>query len=260
MIRIGTSGFSYDDWKGPFYPETLRPEAFLAFYARHFGVVELNFTYYKLPSADGLKTMADRSQGRVIFCLKAHASMTHERNASAEDYASFTKAVAPLSERHLLGALLLQFPQSFHRTVENRKYLAEALSRLEPFPRVVEFRNAEWANPETLSGLEERKVGFCCVDEPDLQELLPRLHEVTGTVGYVRFHGRNAAQWHKHDKAFERYDYRYSEAELREWAPRLRDMASKARDVFVFFNNHYKGKAVDSAKLLETILAGYGAV
>jgi len=254
LIRVGTSGFSYRDWKDVFYPRSLSQGELLEYYADHFGTVELNFSYYLMPSADGLEKMIKKTSGGIIFCLKAHRSITHDRDAGRGDFDRFRDACAPVNEAGLLGAVLLQFPYSFHRNSANRKYLDETTKRMEQLPMVVEFRNSGWLNPETFEGLRNRDIGFCCVDEPRLRGLLPAVKEVTGPVAYVRFHGRNSEKWYNHEHSWERYNYVYDSDEIREWVPEIIKMDKKAKEVFVFFNNHYKAKAVDSAKLLKKLL------
>jgi uncharacterized protein YecE (DUF72 family) len=254
VILIGTSGFDYDDWRGPFYPRDLPKQQFLGFYARRFRALELNFSYYRMPAARQLATMVERTQGAVTFSIKAHRSMTHERTATDADVAAFREALAPLRESGTLGAVLLQFPQSFHQREENRVYLARLAESVGP-PLAVELRRAEWAQPMVIDWLARLRMGYCCVDEPDLPNLMPRAAAIAGGPGYVRFHGRNAAKWHAHDRPEERYDYRYSSAELEEWVPKVKRIEAAAGKVLVFFNNHPQAQAVDAARAFEGMVA-----
>jgi len=253
VIAIGTSGFDYDDWRGAFYPAELPKTGFLEFYAEHFQALELNFSYYRMPTARQLDSMLRRTAGRVTFAVKAHRSMTHERTAGDADLGAFEQALAPLRGAGVLGAVLAQFPQSFHQTEENRGYLKRLVDRIGP-PFVAELRRADWATPPLLDWLGRIGAGFCCVDEPELEGLMPPLAAATAKPGYVRFHGRNAAKWYVHDRAEERYDYRYEDRELAAWVPKILELERKAGDVLVFFNNHFQGKAVDAAKGLERLL------
>lgn len=109
-------------------------------------------------------------------------------------------------------------------------------------------------NQGTLDLLRSLGLGFCCVDEPRLRGLLPPLAVATGPVAYVRFHGRNAAKWYNHAQAWERYDYTYSAAKLREWTPKLRQLDAAAAHTLVYFNNHYVGQAVRGARDLRQLL------
>jgi len=254
MIYIGTSGFSYKDWVGPFYPPGLPSSEWLRFYAREFHTCELNFTYYRLPDARTLERLIDKTPSGFLFTLKAHQSMTHEREDNADAFAQFVAALQPLIEAERLGCVLLQFPYSFHANAQNREYLRRCREWLGDLPAVVEFRNVRWLSPQTFALLREERLGFCCVDQPRLKGLLPPIAEVTGPVGYVRFHGRNAAKWWQHEHAWERYDYTYSREELLEWVPKIKKMAQEARVVFAFANNHWQGQAVDTARQLRLLL------
>lgn len=255
MITVGTSGFDYEDWRGAFYPERLPRKEFLAYYATHFRALELNFSYYRMPDERQLASMVTRTEGQVEFAIKAHRSMTHERVATRAEIDAFKQALAPLREADRLGAVLAQFPYSFRQIQENREYLKRLAEELGP-PLVVELRQAEWATDPILDWLKRIGVGYCCVDEPRLEGLMPPTAAATAAPGYVRFHGRNASKWFEHDRPEERYDYRYRAAELAEWVPRIRNLDEQLDKVLVFFNNHFQGKAVDAAKLLEKLLLG----
>lgn len=255
MIHVGTSGFSYSDWKGRFYPPGLPSRDNLRFYAGHFTALEVNFTYYRLPAAGQLRSLAARSGDRLILTVKANRDMTHTGRATEGDYAAFRAALEPLAESGLLGTVLAQFPWSFRAGAESRGALASVAERLRPFPVVVEFRHASWASRETFSFLRERGIGFCAVDEPKLKGLFPAVTAVTSPVAYVRFHGRNARSWWRHREAHERYDYLYTRSQLEPWVPRIRAMDRQAERTFVFANNHYEAKAVTNAVMLQEMLA-----
>jgi len=254
LITIGTSGFDYEDWRGHFYPQRLARKEFLAYYATHFDSLELNFSYYRMPQERQLASMVARTDGKVEFAIKAHRSMTHERIATTAEIDAFKQALSPLRQAGKLGAVLAQFPYSFHQTQENREYLKRLADAVGP-PLVVELRQSDWASDPIVNWLRRIEVGYCCVDEPRLDGLMPPLSAATGAPGYVRFHGRNAAKWFEHDRPEERYDYRYPAAELEEWVPKIRRLDEQLDKVLVFFNNHFQGKAVDAAKLLERLLA-----
>ena len=254
MIHIGTSGFSYDDWVGPVYPAGLPKRDWLSFYAREFSTVEVNATYYAIPAPKTLAAMADKTPDGFLFTVKANQEMTHKRGDNASVFAAFKLAVQPMADAGKLGCILAQFPFSFHATAPNRQYLAEAGERLAPLPLVAEFRNREWLSPETFADLRRLGIGFCCVDEPRLPGLIPPVAEATSDVAYVRFHGRNAAKWWEHKEAYERYDYTYKTEELAEWVSKVRGLQEKAREVFLFANNHYQGQAVDTARQLKLLL------
>ncbi len=252
MIRIGTSGFSYDDWVGPFYPPGLPAREQLAFYAREFATVEINTTYYRIPDPRLVQGWAERTPADFLFAVKAYQGLTHERDNP--DCAAFVAALQPLVEAGKLACVLAQFPYSFHPTPDNRDYLRRVRAGLGDLPAVIEFRHAGWLSQGIFELLRSLGLGFCCVDEPRLRGLLPPVAVATGPVAYVRFHGRNAAKWYNHDQAWERYNYTYPAAELQEWAPQIRTLDAAAALTLVYFNNHYVGQAVQGARDLNQLL------
>jgi uncharacterized protein YecE (DUF72 family) len=153
-----------------------------------------------------------------------------------------------------LGCVLAQFPYSFHPDTANMEYLGVLRERLGELPAVVEFRNARWLTDEVFGLLEQLDLGFCCVDEPRLPNLMPPLVKATGNIGYVRFHGRNSAKWWQHEHAYERYDYSYTSEELGEWLPKIRELDSTTEKTFVFANNHWQGQSVNTIRQLQMML------
>jgi uncharacterized protein YecE (DUF72 family) len=253
MISIGTSGFDYPDWRGFFYPEKLPRKVWLPYYAKHFKALELNFSYYRMPGPDQLASMVERTGGTVEFALKAHRSMTHDRTASSAEYSEFLDAVQELRQAGKLGSVLAQFPNSFGQCEENRNYIKQLADRIGP-PLTVELRHADWASNAIRDWFKQIGVGICCVDEPRIKGLMPPDAVAAASPAYVRFHGRNAAKWYRHDKPEERYDYRYDASELTEWALKIKKLENKTGKVLVFFNNHFQGKAAEAAKIMEKLL------
>jgi uncharacterized protein YecE (DUF72 family) len=254
MIYVGTSGFSYRDWVGPYYPEGTPRSEWLPFYARDFNVTELNFTYYRVPSRSTLERLVEKTPEGFLFTLKAYQDMTHKRVRDADTYAEFVQALDPLIEGGRFGCILAQFPWSFRRDEDSLDYLRYLREQFDELPVVIEFRNREWIRDETFDFLRENSLGFCCVDQPRLKGLIPPLAEATSATAYVRFHGRNAKKWWQHDEAWERYDYSYTDEELEEWVPKLRKLEEKAENTFVFANNHWQGQAVQTARQLRMLL------
>lgn len=258
MIRIGTSGFSFPDWVGPFYPPGTPQRAMFSVYTTHFSLVELDFTYYRMPDPKTIASLEARSPKDFLFCIKAFQTMTHEPMSDPDErravFGQFRQALAPVIEAGKLGCILAQFPWGFKNTPPNRDYLAFVRDELSPLPTVIEFRNREWVEDDTFELLRGLGLSFCCVDEPRLKGLFPPLALTTGEIGYIRFHGRNAAKWWKHDHPGERYDYLYSEAELHEWVPGINEVAAAARQTFVLFNNCHAGQAARNARMLAQIL------
>ena len=253
MILLGTSGFSYDDWIGPVYPEDLPRWQWLPYYATQFDTVELNVTYYRLPTTKIAEGWVERTPDGFTFSVKAHRSLTHEREDP--DFEAYQESIAPLVEAGKLACVLAQFPFSFHPTPENREYLNLVREGLPDLPVAVEFRDSGWISEDTFTQLQDLGLGFCCVDEPPLRGLMPPVARATSSPAYVRFHGRNAERWWKHEHAWERYDYTYSESELREWIPRIRALDAAGALTLVYANNHYKGQSVDTLRKLKNLLA-----
>jgi uncharacterized protein YecE (DUF72 family) len=255
VIFVGTSGYGYDDWEGPFYPADLARNERLAFYAGEFEAVELNFTYYRMPTATHLRSLAAQvTRQEFQFSVKAHQDITHHRRGGPAPFAQLRAALAPLQSQGCLGAVLLQFPYSFDRTEENLGYLQRCFELLPDLPLVVEFRSRKWISQRTLGFLREAGVGFCNVDLPELPGLPPRTAFVTAPTAYVRFHGRNKAKWWVHEEAWERYDYSYTADELAEWVPHLCEMDTQAERLYAFANNHWAGQAVSTARQLRMFL------
>ena len=259
-VLVGTCGFSYADWTGVFYPIGIDRAAMLSYYARHFPAVELDYTYYAMPAARTLAAMAARTPAEFLFCVKAYRDMTHRGDLPAGELArlgdQFRKALDPLTSRGRLGCVLVQYPWSFKPSGRSLEAILEIESALADLPVVVEFRNVEWIKKETFLFLHEQGLGFCAVDEPRLPGLLPPLALATSEIGYLRFHGRNAAKWWNHAESAERYSYDYSDEELAEWVPKILELGGKTKRTFVMLNNHHMGFAVRNALRLQSMLAG----
>lgn len=251
-IYIGTSGYSYPDWRDVFYPPKLPEKKFLQHYQRYFDAIELNYTYYKMPESKQIGKMVESTGGRLIFTVKAHQSFTHEEDSS--NASRFVDQLTPMLDASVLGCVLLQFPYSFRNTDSSWHHLTDVVRHFRKVPLVVEFRNIDWMTDLTFHRLTDLNIGLCSVDEPDLQGLPQReLYAVSNRV-YLRFHGRNKAKWWDHENAFERYDYLYSFPELSEWVTKLNLIDTKIDVAYAFFNNHYRGQAVQNAQLLMAFL------
>ena len=248
--RAGTSGYSFADWIGPFYPAGTRRQDMFGLYVRAFQTVELNFTFYRLPAASTLARLASASPEGFDFWVKANQRTTHERNRSVA--AEFLDALVPLKDARRLAGVLMQFPQSFHRTIENRTFLASAIEDFRDVPLAVEFRHASWDHPSTLASLRDRRVTLVIPDVPDLPGLYRPRPALATRTGYLRFHSRSAPQWYS--GMAQRYDYDYSREELtgvlKDWA----DLEKDADKVYAFFNNCHRGQAAHNAELFRRIL------
>ncbi len=253
-VLIGTSGFSYKDWVGPVYPEDLPRQEWLAHYASEFPTCELNFSYYRIPDRHTLDRMAAKVPEGFLFSVKAHKSITHEREEPETQTKRFTAALTPLIAAEKFACVLAQFPYSFHANRDNRDYLKRMREGFGNLTVVVEFRSRDWISERTFDELRALDLGFCCVDQPRFKSLVPPVAVATGPVAYVRFHGRNRQKWWRHDEAWERYDYAYSDEELMEWLPRIRQLDEETALTLVYMNNHWQGQAVGTARQLKTLM------
>ncbi len=260
-ILVGTSGYSYLEWVGPVYPEGSRTDEFLARYATLFPTVELNFSYYRMPTSGQLARLQDQAGPALVFSVKANEALTHKIEAAAwkEAARSFMGALEPLRKAERLGAVLLQFPFSFHYDVDRRRYLDGVLAELAGLPLAVEFRNHEWYNNRVVDAFRSRSVALASMDLPELKGLPPVMDVVTAPLAYVRFHGRNGETWWGSDSAA-RYDYLYSDLELEAWADRVNGIAARADRILVYFNNHRRGQAVANARTFTTVLRRAGLI
>ncbi len=251
---IGVSGWSYKDWKGTVYPKdtsyNIHPIRYLA---QWINCIEINVTHYHpIPSIrvqSWVEQVLDNSS--FLFTVKLWKRFTHENyhNITLEDVKLFIQSIEPIADANKLGCILIQFPHRFHRTPENRKYLAKLTDIFSPMPMTIEFRHRSWLHSQTLESFRERGLAFCNIDQPlPDPNCLPPTEEVTADFAYVRFHGRNIKNWFsKKSNRDERYNYLYSENELESWTERIQRMRNKAQRVFILMNNHFAGKALINA-------------
>ena len=260
-ILIGTSGYDYPEWKGVFYPNDLKRKDFLSYYASQFNALELNNTFYNMPTAERLLSFYERSSGLLQFSIKANRLLTHEIDRNWQSAASdFLAAVAPLAEKGSLCAVLFQFPQCFHYTDENRIYLAKLIAQFQSLPVVIEFRHVEWIKESVLQGLEQRSASLCFCDMPQLKAL-PDGKTIKapfiGPIAYIRLHGRNESAWYASDSSpngSSRYTYDYSDKELAEFVPVIKSAVISGKKPVVFFNNHPNGSGASNAKKIKELL------
>jgi uncharacterized protein YecE (DUF72 family) len=262
MIKIGTSGFSFPDWKGTVYPIGIRERDMLSFYERElrFNALEVNFTYYTLPSQKSFAAMSQKTSKDFEFVVKSFKGMTHEIRDqetgamvnNQEIFKKFKYSLLPLLEEGKLSCVLAQFPYGFFPNRENLNYLERFKDEMTDIPLVFEFRNQIWLKEQTFQFLEKNRIGFCIVDEPKLSKLMPYLPRTTSEIGYFRFHGRNPNWFNVPIKV--RYDYLYSEGELKEFVPDIRGVSQKTAKTLIFFNNCYSGSAAKNAAQMAKLL------
>ena len=262
MIKIGTSGFSFADWKGTVYPPGLPEREMLSFYEKGLGfnALEVNFTYYTLPSQKSFSAMSQKTSDGFEFIVKSFKGMTHEiRNKETgemidnqETFKKFKYSLDPLIGDGKRAGVLAQFPYGFSPNRGNFGYLERFKEEMGDVALVFEFRNQTWMKEGMFEFLEKLGVGYCIVDEPKLPKLMPYLPKATSEIGYFRFHGRNT-NWFNVPTSV-RYDYLYSEGELKEFIPDIKDISKKTAKTFVFFNNCHAGSAAKNAAQMAKLL------
>jgi uncharacterized protein YecE (DUF72 family) len=288
-VRVGTSGWNYPSgkgtWNGLFYPKTRSKRAGtdrfdeLRFYAEHFNTVEVNTTFYGQPRDEVTRGWAGRTPAGFDFSLKLYQKFTHpkmfreaalKRAPGAEgplldllaqvtqsDIDDFRAGIEPLASAGKLGALLAQFPPSFKDAPESREYLAQLLRAFSEYPMAVELRHRSWSDAigETLSLLDGFGAAWVQIDEPKFRFSIRQnyLPNVTSFY-YMRLHGRNAAQWWKHDKSEDRYNYLYTAGELQEFSETAKAAKELVKKSYLYTNNHFSSKSVVNAVMLKAQL------
>jgi len=262
QIRVGPAGWSYADWSGYVYPAR-RTKGFheAAYLSEFFDTIEINTSFYQPLRPDHAALWVERVSANpaFLFTAKLWQKFTHDPSASVEDERAVRAGFDVLRQAKKLGAVLLQFPFSFHCTKETVGYLTAVLKRFADYPLVVELRHASWQTEETLALLRELHAGFCNIDQPIIGRSLEPSASSTSLIGYVRLHGRRYDTWFSDNPAtpaHERYNYLYSEEELDPWVARIRTVQQHTHNTFVVANNHYQGKAVVNALQLISILKG----
>ena len=274
-IRIGTSGWSYPSgkgtWNGVFYPIAPGRKGSrggfdeLRFYAEHFNTVEINSSFYGVPTPATARGWAERTPAGFEFSLKLFQKFTHPDMflkatgqdpgmVGDKDVDDFRKAIDPLASAGKLGALLAQFPASFRNEPDALGYLEWLLAQFKDYPVALELRHRSWSDQpvETLQMLAAYGAAWVQIDEPKFrfsirQNLLPNVR----TFYYLRLHGRNAAQWWKHGTSEDRYNYLYTKEELRPFADAAREASREVRKAYLYANNHFSAKSVANAAILK---------
>jgi uncharacterized protein YecE (DUF72 family) len=262
QIYIGPAGWSYPDWKRILYPEP-RPKGFheATFLAEFFNTIEINTSFYHPMQPAHAEQWIERvaANPKFLFTAKLWRNFTHDDSTTAADVALVRAGFDILQNARRLGAMLLQFPFSFHHTPETMKRLTLLLDQFHDYPLVVEVRHASWAKKEFYDFLHQRRVGFCNIDQPVIGRSIVPSERVTSPIGYVRLHGRRYDTWFSDDPdspPSERYNYLYSAAELEPWAKRIEHVAETADKTFVVTNNHFQAKGIVNALELMNLLSG----
>ena len=242
-VRVGCSGWNYAHWRhGVFYPERCPPRRWLEFYARWFDTVEVNTTFYRLPTVKAVQGWVDQTPDDFVFTVKGSRYLTHVKRLRdlADGLERFYERLEPLVRSPKLGPVLWQLPPTFRRDDER---LAAALGRLPAGRHCFEFRHASWFAEGVYALLREHGAALVIGDRPEVHAF--QTHELTAAWGFVRFHAGTRGRRGN-----------YSDAELRDWAQRL--LGWPVGQTFAYFNNDWEGFAPRNALRLRELLGGQG--
>lgn len=253
MAYIGTAGYSYKDWIGPFYPEGTKPGNMLDYYASCFNFVEINSTYYHMPGLRLFESLNKKTSEEFKLAVKLYKGFTHEGKGNLQEAEKFVYSLMPVIESNKMMCILAQFPYSFHYNQENIDLLKKLREWFSGLEISVEFRSQDWIRQDVMTLLKKENLGFVCVDEPGIRGLIKNVISVTSDIAYLRLHGRNADKWYGSEGS-ERYNYLYTWDELYEWVPRIKELEKKARFMMISFNNHPLGKAIQNARMMTELL------
>lgn len=238
---IGTSGWSYDDWIGPFYPKNIKKGKMLDFYAQEFNLVEINSTFYALPNKYAVIAWNKKVPSDFVFTAKIPKEITHKRFLKNAEpiFKEFYSLMHPLIDSGKLGCFLIQLPPKF--STDYQEPLREFLAFLpDTVDFAVEFRHTSWDQTD-LNFLKEHNTSFVVTDsikmKPDVR--------ITADFSYLRWHGRNPKHW---------YDYEYTQDELQQWLPRVEEMKKSTEKLYLQFNNHPRGQAIRNARMLKDLM------
>ena len=230
---IGTSGWVYRHWREVFYPVKLAQSKWLEFYTHHFPTVELNNSFYRLPTEKAFSNWRQTSPEGFIYAVKVSRFITHIKRLKdvEEPVQTFLERARLLEEK--LGPLLYQLPPNMHRNDERLDSFLSLLPK--ELRHVVEFRHESWLDERVFDMLRQHNVGFCVFDMPGLS--CPLL--ATADFAYIRFHGSSGL-----------YYSCYSDEELEDWARKISELAKGLDAVYIYFNNDAEGYAITNAQTL----------
>lgn len=241
VVRVGTSGWQYDDWNMTFYPDAIPKSRWFEHYASRFSTVEINATFYRLPQPTTVEKWRDRAPAGFRFAIKGSRYLTHNKKLAdpEEPVGNVVTRLSPLQATH--GVWLWQLPPNLHRDVPR---LERFLRALPARPRhAVEFRHVSWYTEEVEAVLRRRDVAWVWLSDHQLPDICP----VTAGHVYLRLHGLSQHQ-------DERYRWDYATAELEPWARRMREAADAGRDGWVYFNNDFEANAPRNALTMIDLL------
>lgn len=241
MIKIGTSGFSYSEWQGKFYPEDLDNSEWLEYYGEHFDTVELNNTFYNLPDEKTFVNWRERTPDDFTFAVKVSRFITHRKylKDGRETWGNFYERAQALKEN--LGPFLIQLPPRWTKNMERVESFVSVLKEVSPEKRFAfEFRNEDWFDNELIDFFKQQdNLSLCIADS----QKWPSVEQITGDFVFVRLHGPGKV-----------YRSKYSQEELEQWADKIEGWTEQELDVYCYFNNDFEGYAVKNAKSLMKLL------
>ena len=246
-VLIGTSGWSYDEWIGPFYPKGLRKKDFLTYYSQIFYTNEINTTFYNIPPIKIVRNWVKKTPENFRFSLKIPKAITHdaklELNRCLKLLDIFLKSIQPLINSEKLLAFLVQLPPFFKK----EDNFADLKDFIEEWPLdykndepylVIEFRDLSWMDNEVFDYLKKYNLTYCAVIEPLLP---PRMDITNKDFSYIRFHGYGRNPW---------FDYEFKEEEIMKWSLKIKDVIDNSNKIGIYFNNHFSGYAVKNSLMM----------
>jgi uncharacterized protein YecE (DUF72 family) len=252
-FRAGVAGWDYPDWAGPVYPSSRASFDRLHYLSRFIDLVEINATFYRPNTTQHAEQWLRRieSNPRFLFTAKVHRSWTHTDDSPGDDD---LEGLRPLREAGRLGALLLQFPASFHATPRSMERLHRLADCAAGWPLVVEVRDAGWGRAEIWEPFAARRLSRCIVDQPQASpNTLPATADAAAPLPYLRLHGRRAALWFDPRATRDsRYDYQYRMETLKPLLALLEP--ENPRTGFIVMNNHPRGQALVNAMQIRHLL------
>jgi len=249
-VLVGTAGWAYDDWKNVVYPAGERNK--LKFVSRYMDCVEVNVSFYRPLSPQvtekWLGDVGDEENFR--FIVKLWQRFTHQTDPPVSDaeLSAYKEGLKPLEEAGKLLAVLVQFPFYFCDSTKSRSRLGHIAESFSEYVKVLEVRDRSWSKPEALEFIRANRFNLACLDMPWARNSFRERALVTGTLGYLRLHGRNRDAWFSKDAdRDQRYNYLYSDHEMNQVLHRIEEMRKLSQRLVVIWNNHYQGKAMTNA-------------
>jgi len=267
QLYIGTSGWSYKDWVGRFYPRAQSKNFdYLKYYADFFNSVEVNVSYYSYLKPETADTWIEKLKDKddFLFTVKLHNDFTHEYKFDRERIEDVKTILSILNDADRLGGLLIQFPYSFVLNHDNAYHVKNIIDAFGEYEKFIEVRHKSWYIDRFFNFLQQNKSSLCTIDQPNIGESVGFNDKIDTANSYIRLHGRNEKGWLESINKFntkqtfeqksERYNYLYTPAEITDLGIKIKEIAQRIKKIFIFFNNHPKGSSVANALELKNYL------